>query len=51
MSILSPDHFTYKMGLHIRTTTIITLEPYALNVEFQHFIPISNKISLICGYH
>jgi hypothetical protein len=32
------------------TTTIITLEPYALNVEFQHFIPIFNKISSFCGY-
>jgi len=30
------------------TTTIITLEPCALNAEFQHFIPRFNKISLLC---
>jgi hypothetical protein len=29
-------------------TTIITLEPCALNAEFQHFIPRFNKISLLC---
>jgi hypothetical protein len=33
------------------TTSIITLEPYALNSEFQHFIPRFNKISLLCVYH
>jgi hypothetical protein len=33
------------------TTTIITLEPCALNAEFQHFILRFNKISLLCGYH
>jgi hypothetical protein len=29
-------------------TTIIALEPCALNAEFQHFIPRFNKISLLC---
>jgi hypothetical protein len=29
----------------ICTTTIITLEPCALNAEFQHFIPRFNKTS------
>jgi len=29
------------------TTTIITLEPCALNAEFQHFIPRFNQISLL----
>jgi hypothetical protein len=32
-------------------TTIITLEPCALNAEFQHFILRLNKISLLCRYH
>jgi hypothetical protein len=32
-------------------TTIITLEPCALNARFQHFILRLNKISLLCGYH
>jgi hypothetical protein len=30
--------------------TIISLEPYALNVQFQHFILRFNKISLLCRY-
>ncbi len=30
--------------------TIISLEPCALNADFQHFIPRFNKISLLCGY-
>ncbi len=29
---------------------IISLEPCALNADFQHFIPIFNKISLLHGY-
>jgi hypothetical protein len=33
------------------TTTIISLEPCALNAAFEHFIPMFNKISLLCGYH
>jgi len=33
------------------TTTIITLEPCALNAEFHYFIPRNNEISLLCGYH
>ncbi len=31
-------------------TTEITLESYALNAEFQHFIPRFNKISSLYGY-
>jgi len=42
---------TYIFVAPIYTTTIITLEPCALNAEFQHFIPIFNKISLLCGPH
>jgi hypothetical protein len=30
--------------------SIISLEPCALNADFQHFIPRFNKISLLCGY-
>jgi hypothetical protein len=30
--------------------TIISLEPYALNAEFQHFIPRFNKIYLLSRY-
>jgi hypothetical protein len=30
--------------------TIISLEPCALNADFQHFIPRFNKISLLYGY-
>ncbi len=30
--------------------TIISLEPYALNADFQHFIPKFNKIFLLYGY-
>ncbi len=33
------------------TTTTISLKPYALNAEFQHFILRFNKISLLCKYH
>jgi hypothetical protein len=33
------------------TTTIITFEPYALIVEFQHLIVRFNKISLFYIYH
>ncbi len=33
------------------TTTIISLEPCALNTEFQHFMLRFNKISLLCRYH
>jgi hypothetical protein len=33
------------------TTTTITLEPCALNAEFQHFILRFNIIFLLCGYH
>jgi hypothetical protein len=31
------------------TTTTITLEPCALNAEFQHVRPRFNKLSLLCG--
>jgi hypothetical protein len=33
------------------TTTIIIIEPFALNPEFQHFILRFDKILLLCGYH
>jgi hypothetical protein len=33
------------------TTTIISLEPCALNAEYQHFILRFIKMSLLCGYH
>jgi len=39
---------TYIFTAPTYTTTIITLEPCALNAEFQHFIL---KISLLCKYH
>jgi hypothetical protein len=41
---------TYIFSIPTCTTTIITLEPCALNVEFQHFILNFNKVSLLCGY-
>jgi hypothetical protein len=31
---------TYVFIAFTSSTTIIPLEPYALNVEFQHFIPM-----------
>ncbi len=33
------------------TTTIISLEPCALNAEYQHFTLTFIKMSLLCGYH
>jgi hypothetical protein len=33
------------------TTTIVTLEPCALNAQFQHLLPRFNQISLLCKYH
>ncbi len=42
---------TYIFTAPTSTGTIVTLEPGALNAEFQHFIPRFNKISLLCGYH
>jgi hypothetical protein len=38
---------TYIFTAPTCTTTIITLEPWALNAEFQHFIPRFNKTSLL----
>jgi hypothetical protein len=38
---------TYIFTAPTCTTTIITLEPCALNAEFQHFILRFNKISLL----
>jgi hypothetical protein len=57
--ILSPISFfmnafsvvTYVFTTPTYTTTIKTPKPYALNVEFQHFIPKFNKISLLCKPH
>jgi len=39
---------TYVFTVPTCTTTIITLEPCALNAEFQHFILRFNKFSLLC---
>jgi hypothetical protein len=39
--------FIYIFIVPTYTTTIITLKPCALNVEFQHFILKFNKISLL----
>jgi hypothetical protein len=33
------------------TTTIISLDPCALNAEYQHFILRFIKMYLLCGYH
>jgi hypothetical protein len=41
---------TYIFTAPTCRTTIITLEPCALNAEFQHFMLRFNKISLLCGY-
>jgi hypothetical protein len=41
---------TYIFTAPTCTTTIITLEPCALNVEFQHLLPRFITISLLCGY-
>jgi hypothetical protein len=42
---------TYIFTARTCTTTIISLEPCALNAKFQHFILRFNKMSLLCGYH
>jgi hypothetical protein len=42
---------TYIFTAPTCTTTIITLEPCALNAAFQHFISRFNNISLLCRYH
>jgi hypothetical protein len=55
LSFLFPERpstaATYIFTAPTRTTTIITLEPCALNAEFQHFILRFNTISLLCRYH
>ncbi len=42
---------TYIFTAPTCTITIITLEPCALNAEFQNFIPRFNKNSLLSRYH
>jgi len=42
---------TYIFTAPTCTTTIIRLQPWKLNAEFQHFIPRFNKISLQWGPH
>jgi hypothetical protein len=42
---------TYIFTAPTSKTTITTLEPCALNAEFQHFILRFNKISKLCEYH
>ncbi len=54
MSFISPESAytaaTYIFIAPTCRTNIISLEPYALNAEFQHFIPRFNKISSLYGY-
>ncbi len=42
---------TYIFTAPTCTSTIIILEPCALNAEFQHFILRFHKIFVLCGYH
>jgi hypothetical protein len=42
---------TYIFTAPTHRTTIITLNPFTLNAEFQHFINRFNKISSLCRYH
>jgi hypothetical protein len=42
---------TYIFTAPNSTTTIISLDPCALNVEYQYFILRFIKISLLYGYH
>jgi len=54
LSFLFPERLRYcYMHFHcsyIFTSIIISLQPCALNAEFQHFILRFNKISLLCEY-
>jgi len=54
-SFLFPERLqsaaTYLFTAPTCTTTIITLQPCALNAEFQHFILRFNKIFLLCGFY
>jgi hypothetical protein len=46
---LFPKHLHYSYIIaSTYTIIIITFEPFALNVEFQHFILRFNKNSLLC---
>jgi len=49
---LFPEHLLHCCFIYFHfstcTSTITTLEPCALNAEFQHFILRFNKISLLC---
>jgi hypothetical protein len=49
LSAFTPTIYTFTA--HTCTTIIVTLEPCALNVEFEDFIERFNKISLFWGYH
>ncbi len=55
VSFLFPEYldccYIYIFTAPTSTTIIVTLEPCALNAEFQHFILRFNKISLLCRYH
>ncbi len=42
---------TYIFTAPTCTTTIITLEPCALNAKFQHFILRFIKTAFLCGSH
>jgi hypothetical protein len=54
LSFLFPERlhccYIYIFTAPTYATTIITLEPCALNAEFQHFILKFNKISLLWCY-
>jgi hypothetical protein len=42
---------TYIFTAPYCTTTIISLDPYALHAEYEHFILRLIKMFLLCGYH
>jgi hypothetical protein len=49
-SIAPPLLLIYIFTAPTCKATIISLEPCALNADFQHFIPGFNKVSLLYGY-
>jgi hypothetical protein len=51
LSLLFLSASTAATDIFTAPTCTITLEPCAINAEFQHFILRVNKISLLCAYH
>jgi hypothetical protein len=51
LSVLFPEHLQCPLHIFSLLLPIITLQPCALNAEFQHFILRFTKISLLCEYH